>query len=113
MLTYQDIKELVEKTIEQGKGLYMMSRDDIFIYLANLVAVEEQIAEFLRNIETEINKVCEDLERQNPSISVAGLDRLTKKATAELVINKNWASRQMTIVRDIRITTLAAQRTAE
>lgn len=113
MTTYQDIKDQMEVVVAKNDNIHMMTREDIFMYLAELVATSQLISDFIRDLDGEIIAVEEAAYRDNTGASVALIERIIKRKTAELVKDKNWANRQLTTLKDIRIGALAAQRSTE
>lgn len=115
MTSFQDIEPQVKLVIEQSRSLYTMSREQIFLFLADVAAISDKINDTLRDIDIEIgqatSRVHDNLSGQK--VTAALLECYTKNATAELVAQREWGKNQLSLMNSLRIAALAAQRSSE
>ena len=110
MPTYQDIKSDIAAINLKSKKLATMSREDIFDLLSEITFVNDKIADFIYELDKEIDSVSTTVIKDNPSASATALKSLIKVQTSRFESDKAWASRQSSNLKDIRISALAAQR---
>lgn len=110
MPTFQDINAHLKTINEKSKRLATMTREEIFDLLAEITFLNDEIADFIYQVDKNINSVSTDLLENHPQMSATALRNLIKTHTSSLETDKSWASRQSTNLKDLRISALAAQR---
>lgn len=113
MTTYQSIREDIKKALVKNKNLCMMTREQIFTFVAELTMISDDLTEFIREIDRNISDIEADTRARCHGCSAAMLTQTIKTNTAPLNADKDWANKQLALMKDLRITALAAQRTTE
>lgn len=115
MTTYQSIEANIKQILEESKNLYMMNREQIFIFITKILSISDTIANYVHDIDLEMleteKKVATSPE--NLGISDSALTKKVKKENATLIANKDWAKSQLSLLSGLRIAALSAQRSAE
>lgn len=113
MTTYQSIKKEIQTVLAQNKNLYMMNREQIFTFSAELMLISDELTEFIRDIDRSIADIEADTKEKCAGCSASMLAQTIKTNTSPLNADKDWANKQLALLKDLRITALAAQRTTE
>ncbi len=114
MATYQELRAEMSLALAKNHSVAMMNREQIFEYLAELVLVSDSLTDFIREIDKSIHDIEIDTRtRLGGTCSAAMLNQQIKLNTSTLIADKDWANKQLALLKDLRITALAAQRTTE
>ena len=113
IMTYQDIRDQISAALLKHRGVAMMNREQIFEYLAELVAISDQLIDFIRKLDRQIAETEKSTRERCDGCSAAMLAQQIKSNTSVFIADKDWANKQLAILKDLRITALAAQRTTE
>ena len=115
MRTYQNIEAKILDLTEKTKEFAFMNRDQIFETIAQIVARGVELARFLRHIGMSMTRferlALDAAEATKMSASMVSLT--IKQRTSSYKADKEWAGRQLTLLSEMRIAALAAQRNAE
>lgn len=115
MTTYQDIQPKIQMLTEQSKRLALMTRDEIFQLISELILLSDELNIFVRDLDLQIAKVENEAfekaraEKMNASMATIAM----KNAVAPYKLDKEWATKQNSLLNELRIAALAAQRGAE
>ena len=92
-----------------------MTREQLFDIIAELVFLSNELINFCRDLDGAIAKAeAEAFDMAASNKMNASLTALAvKRATAPFKADKEWAGKQNSLLTDIRIAALAAQRSAE
>lgn len=115
MRTYQNIEAKILDLTEKTKEFAFMNRDQIFETIAQIVALGDELARFIRDIDMTIARVEREAldEAQATKMSASMVSLNIKQRTSTYKADKEWAGRQLTLLSEMRIAALAAQRNAE
>ena len=117
MNSYQDIKKAIRTVLDASTALAFMNKEQIFAYIASLVAITNDINDFMYELETkrsEIeNRAVEEARMSGEKMTASKIETITKQSSIQIRAQKEWAENQAALVRDLRIAALAAQRSSE
>lgn len=115
MTTYQDIQPKMMDVIQRSKSLAMMTRDELFSYVSELVELGDEINNFVRDIDLKIAQLEQEiLERSRAEKMSATMAELQVRAVGKpYKADQEWANKQAKLLSELRISALAAQRGAE
>lgn len=115
MTTFQDIEPRIMALVKQGRELAFMTREQIFDFVAELVALSDDINNRIRDIDVKTlvaeQEAIAATSQEKMSASMASL--LVKQASKKFKPDRDWLSKQAALLSDMRIAALAAQRGAE
>lgn len=115
MTTYQDIEPKILEMVERTTKLAFMTREEIFDTISAIVALSDELNRYTRQLDLKIaeaERTAFDsaLEKK---LSAALTSQAVKQSTSALRADKDWANKQISLLSEIRIAALAAQRGAE
>ena len=119
MTTYQDIELRIRTVADRTAELAFMNKEQIFEVIAEIVAISDILNNFIHDIDIEMGKIGDDMVRDNNTSSntfkmnASMMEIAIKQRTAKHKADKEWAGRQLTLLSELRMAALAAQRTAE
>lgn len=115
MTSYQDIEPRIKVATEKSRDLAFMNREQIFDLISELVVITDDLNNYARDLDQKISeaevKAYEMAASNKMNASLTAL--AVKQAIAPFKADKEWASKQGSLLSDIRIAALAAQRGAE
>lgn len=115
MTTYQNIEPKILEMSAQMTKLAFMTREEIFEFIAMIVALSDELNRFVRDLDLQVaNAEKEAFEAACTQHMSASLTSLAiKQATSTVKADKDWANKQIGLLSEMRIAALAAQRGAE
>lgn len=115
MRTYQDIEVDIRTLVMKSGEMAMMTREDLFNYVASLVAISDELNNFSRDMELQIANAEQAVHMQvaGTKCNASMLSLMIKNKTAPFKADKEWADKQVLLLRDLRIAALSAKRDGE
>lgn len=117
MRTYQDIEKDIQIVTEQTAQLAFMNKEQIYTVVAMLISLSDELNNFMHELDINIakteEKIHSEIANSDKKLSASMISVMVKGATAAFKADKEWAERQVNLLRDLRIAALAAQRSAE
>lgn len=115
MSSYQNIELQIKEVTDKTAELAYMTKEQIFDMVATIVNISDQLNTLIRDLDLEMS------EAETAVMNGAACEKITasmlalrvKSATAPLKADKEWAERQITLLSELRMAALAAQRSAE
>lgn len=115
MTTFQDIEPKMLDMASRMNELAMMNRDQIFEFIANIVALSDELNRFVRDLDLKVAQVEKETfdmavqHKMNASMATLAV----KQSTSAIKADKDWANKQIGLLSEMRIAALAAQRGTE
>lgn len=115
MRTYQDIEEDVKMVTQQTSQLAFMNKEQIYGVVAFIVNLSDELNSFIHDTDIKIAETESEVHARMVDIKMtaAMLTMLVREKTAPLKADREWADRQILLLRDLRIAALASLRSAE
>ena len=89
----------------------MMNKEEIFFFISKLAFLSDELNNFMREMDIKISEA--EVTLPSEKVSASMLSLILKQKTAPFKADKEWADRQISLLRDLRIAALSAQRSAE
>lgn len=115
MTTYQNIEPRILDITKEMERISFMTRDEIFQFISLIVSISDELNRFIRDLDlkiAEVEKEAFNMACQN-KLSASMTSMAIKQSTTAIKADKDWANKQVSLLSEIRIAALAAQRGAE
>lgn len=115
MTTYQNIEPRILELSKQMTSLAFMNRDEIFNFIATIVALSDELNRFVRDLDLKVAQIEQEAfekavaNKMNASMATLAV----KQSTSVIKADKDWANKQIGLLSEMRIAALAAQRGTE
>ena len=115
MTTYQTIEPKILEMSDRKAKLAYMTRDEIFEFIATIVAISDELTRFVRDLDLKVAEAEKEAfesacaQKMNASLTSLAI----KQSTTTIKADKDWANKQIGLLSEMRIAALAAQRGAE
>lgn len=115
MTTYQDIEPKILAMSEKMTKLSFMTRDEIFEFIAMIVALSDELNRFVRDLDLKVAETEKEAFEMacSQKLSASLTSQAVKQSTSTIKADKDWANKQIGLLSEMRIAALAAQRGAE
>lgn len=115
MRTYQEIESDINMVTQQTAQLAFMNKEQIYGIVAVLVSLSDELNNFIHENDLKMTEAESEVigRSYDQKMTASMLSMLVKEKTAPFKADKEWADRQVLLLRDLRIAALAAQRSAE
>lgn len=115
MTSYQNIEVKIKEVTDKTAQLAFMNKEQIFDVLAVIVTLSDELNNFIRDLDLEMSDVESKvvMGAVGEKITASMLALRVKSSLAPLKADKEWAERQVTLLSELRMAALAAQRSAE
>lgn len=112
---YQTLEKQIQAVSKQTASLAFMNREQIFEIIATLISLSDSLNNYVRKLDLEISQAEDEVINapKEGKVNASMLGILIKQKTSPYKANRDWAERQIAILRDLRIAALSAQRAAE
>ena len=109
------VKERIKSSVQQSSDLYMMNKEQIFLFLAELAAISDELADLSYENDLAIAEKEKEVigAEYQTKVSASMMSHLIKDAIAPYVAEKEWIKNQLNLVNSLRISALSAQRSSE
>lgn len=111
--TREEISAKIKTAIHDSDNLYMVPREDIFHFLASVTALSDEVSDFTLAIDEESIGIEKSIRSKASGVATSAVNAKVKEALLEYVMLKDWAKLQLSTLKDLRISALSAQRSAE
>ena len=115
MTSYQNIEIRIKEVSSKTAQLAYMNKEQIFDMVAEIIDISDNLNNYIRDLDREISEAESNVMNRafGEKITASMLSLRVKSATASLKADKEWAERQVTLMSELRMAALAAQRSAE
>lgn len=112
-ISQQNIENDIKELLNKSKNLSFMSREEIFVFMADIAFISNQLASDIRAVDKAIINLERNIKVREGSkgYTDAHLARMAKKEGAELLADKEWSKTQLGLLNNLRISALSAQKT--
>lgn len=115
MTSYQNIEVKIKDVTSKTAQLAFMNKEQIFDILAEIVNLSDELNTFIRDLDLQMSETESKviMGAAGEKITASMLSLRVKSSLAPLKADKEWAERQVSLLSELRMAALAAQRSAE